>query len=73
MTMSTKPTIEQSSILNTYKQYVVTLQGDDGRSAHYYIYAASADRAKELACQAEVAPLSAVLNVRLGDFEEAGR
>ena len=71
--MSTKPTIKQPNVLNTYKQYVVVLQGDDCRRAYYYIYAASADRAKELACQVAVAPPGAVLSVRLSDFEEAGR
>lgn len=71
--MNTKPTIEQPNILNTYRQYIVVLQGDDCRRAYYYIYAASPDRAKELACQAAVAPPGAVLSVRLSDFEEAGR
>jgi hypothetical protein len=73
MTMSTQPTNEQPNILNTHKQYIVVLQGDDGRPAYYYIYAASPDRAKKLACQAEAAPLSAVLSVRLSDFEGARR
>lgn len=64
---------EQSNILNTYKAYIVTLQADDGCRKYYYIFAPSPDQAKELACQYDVAPPGAVLNVRLSDFERAAR
>lgn len=57
----------------TYQTYAVTLQADDGRRVRYYTYAASADRAKALACTAELAPPSAVLSVQASDFEGVGR
>lgn len=56
--MNTEPTTE------SYKTYVVTLQADSGRRVYYYTCAASAERAKALACEAELAPPCAVLSVR---------
>jgi hypothetical protein len=57
----------------TYKTYVVRLQADGGRRVRYYAYAATPERAKALACAAELAPLSAVRSVQVSDFERAGR
>lgn len=68
--MGTYLTIEQPAVRRTY---VVVLKADDGRRAYCYVYAVSADRAKELACGAELAPPGAVVDVRVSEFEEGGR
>jgi len=64
---------DQSGTRRVYRTYVVVLQADDGRRVYYYTCAASAERAKALACQAGLAPPSAVLSIRVSDFEEAAR
>jgi hypothetical protein len=62
---------EQERLPKTYKKYVVTLQADDGQGVRYYLYTSSADEAKMLACQAELAPPGAVVRVRADDGEDA--
>lgn len=57
----------------TCRTYVVKLAADDGRRVYCYVCAASPERAKVLACRAELAPLTAVRSVRVSDFEEGGR
>lgn len=64
---------DQSGTRQVYRTYVVVLQADDGRRVYYYTRAASAERAKALACQAELAPPNAVLSVWPSEFEEDGR
>jgi hypothetical protein len=57
---------EQASLPSTYRKYVVTLQSDNGQRVRYYVYTSSADDAKALACQAELAPPGAVVHVKEG-------
>jgi len=64
---------DQSGTRQIYRTYVVVLQADDGRRVYYYTCATSAERAKALACQAELAPPDAVLSVRPSEFEGVGR
>jgi hypothetical protein len=61
---------EQKRLHKSYRKYVVTLQADDGQGVRYYLYTSSADEAKMFACQAELAPQGAVVNVAGGDCEE---
>jgi hypothetical protein len=61
---------EQQRLPKTYRKYVVTLQADDGHGVRYYLYTSSAEEAKTLACQAELAPPGAVVNVAGSDCEE---
>jgi hypothetical protein len=68
--MDTHNTMNQEGARRTY---VVVLQADDGRRVRYYTCAASAERAQELACAAELAPAGAVVSVRVSEFEEGGR
>lgn len=63
--MNTHPTNDQRAVLASYKRYLVKLQADDGLGVHYYVYAASVEQAKGLACRAELAPISAVRSVRI--------
>lgn len=68
--MSTTATSQRQSLHQTYKKYVVTLQSDDGRGIYYHVYTSSPEEAKAFACQAELAPPSAVVKVDAGDCEE---
>lgn len=71
--MKTQPTVDKASDPATYKTYVVDSAADDGHRVYCNVYTASADRAKELACRAELAPPNAALSIRPSEFEEAGR
>jgi hypothetical protein len=62
---------ERQRLPKTYRKYVVTLQADDGLGVRYYLYTSSADEAKMLACQAELAPPGAVVRVQADICEEA--
>lgn len=62
---------DQSGTRQHYRTYVVLLQADDGRRVYYYTFAASAERAKELACAAELAPPHAVLSVRVSELRRS--
>lgn len=68
--MSTTATSQQKSLPKMYREYVVSLQDDDGRGIYYHVYTSSADEAKAFACQAELAPPGAVVSVQAGDYEE---